>query len=564
MATVQGGWLVANTLYELGVREIFSLGGGHINPIYNACMELGIRIIDTRHEQGAAMAADAYGRVSRKPGVCLVTAGPGFTNALTGIAGAYLSNAPFIIISGRSGVEENDKLSLQEIDQEAIVLPVTKWARTVYDPKRIPEYICAAYKQSISGRPGPVYLGMSYEVLYPDCEEKDLSPYSVQLTEGKTEASDQVVAEAKKLLGSARKPVVIAGSGAWYSEAERELQRLIELINIPLFTLNFGRGIVSDDHPHCFGPASPSAPNAFKQITSEADLILLLGVRLSIYAGFGRTFNPRSKIVQFDIDPGEIGRNIPAELGVIGDLKLTLAKLIKSLESDTAPVDYQEWFNDAKSLRDAEVTKGEELRNSDNTPMHPVRVAKAVEDVMGGDGILVIDGGDVQAWTDGSYKVRNPGHYVKGGPLGCMGVGVPFAIGTKIARPDKQVALISGDGAIGMNFMEFETAVRHKVPFVAVVCNDQAWGMTKHQLEITYGKDHPTVGVNLGLTPFHELIKALGGYGEFVSDPGELEGALTRAFESGVPALINVISDPEAVSGATHAITEMMMSVRNR
>ena len=175
MAKVQGGYLVAKTLHDLGVREVFSLAGGHINPIYDACQKLGIRLIDTHHEQGAAMAADAYGRVSRTPGVCLVTAGPGFTNALTGVAGAYMSNAPFIIISGRSGVEENDKLSLQEIDQQAMAAPITKWARTIFDSLRIPEYVSNAYKRAITGRPGPVYLGMSYEVLYPKCDEKKVS-----------------------------------------------------------------------------------------------------------------------------------------------------------------------------------------------------------------------------------------------------------------------------------------------------------------------------------------------------------------------------------------------------
>ena len=175
MATVEGGRLVARTLYELGVREIFSLGGGHINPIYHACSDVGIRIIDTHHEQGASMAADAYGRVKRKPGVCLVTAGPGFTNTITGIAGAYLANSPLMVISGRSGVEENDRLSLQEIDQQGMAAPVTKWARTIYDTKRIPEYIASAYKKALTGRPGPVYLGMSYEVLYPECEESGVS-----------------------------------------------------------------------------------------------------------------------------------------------------------------------------------------------------------------------------------------------------------------------------------------------------------------------------------------------------------------------------------------------------
>jgi acetolactate synthase-1/2/3 large subunit len=314
----------------------------------------------------------------------------------------------------------------------------------------------------------------------------------------------------------------------------------------------------------CFGPASASAPNAFRKITSEADLIILLGIRLSLYIAFGRTFNPKAKVVQIDIDPAEIGRNRPADLGVVGDLSSVLAKTNNYIEEKSIGLDCSKWSKKARSLRDNEWKKAEEIRNSDKTPIHPVRVSKAVEEVLGGKGILVIDGGDTQAWTDGYYRVKAPGHYVKGGPLGCMGVGVPFAIGTKVARPDKQVALITGDGAVGMNFMEFETAIRHKISFVAVVCNDQAWGMTKHQLEITYGKKRPKLGVDLNLTPFHEIVKVLGGYGELVSDPEELNGAIERAFSSGVPALINVVTDPDAVSGATYAITEAMMSVNKR
>lgn len=564
MATVEGGVLVAKTLSELGVTELFSLGGGHINPVYKACSDFGIRIIDTHHEQGASMAADAYGRVGRKPGVCLVTAGPGFTNTITGIAGAYLANSPLMVISGRSGVEENDRLSLQEIDQQGMAAPVTKWARTVFDARRIPEYIASAYKKAITGRPGPVYLGMSYEVLYPGRDEHGVSPYNTELPVYKPGAPMDSIAKLAELIAESKRPVAVAGSGAWYSGAEEALLGFIERAKMPLFTLNFGRGIVPDDHPLCFGAASPSAPNAFRDITGDADLILLLGVRLSIYIGFGRTFNPHAKIVQIDIDPGEIGRNKPADLGIAGDLATVLTELAAYMEERYIEPDYSAWLNKAEGQWREKWKDADKLRKSSKTPIHPVRVAKAVEEVMGGDGILVIDGGDTQAFTDGYYRVNRPGHYVKGGPLGCMGVGVPFAIGAKTAEPGKQVALITGDGAAGMNFMEFETALRHKIPFVAVVCNDSAWGMTKHQIEITYGKGAKSQGVELGTIPFHEVLKALGGHGELVGKPGDLEPAIERAFSSGVPALVNVVTDPEAVSGATYAITEMMMSVNKR
>ncbi|MCH8030080.1 MAG: thiamine pyrophosphate-binding protein [Candidatus Dadabacteria bacterium] len=559
MASQNGGWHVVNTLHKLGVSDIFSLSGGHINPIYDAIADFGIRLIDTHHEQGAAMAADAYGRVKRQPAVCLVTAGPGFTNTLTGVAGAYLSNSPLIILSGKSGIEEHDRLPLQDIDQEAMAVPVTKWARTVYDTKRLPEYIALAYRKAISGKPGPVYIGMPYEVLYGSCPESKLDPYGLEVPDYRSQASEDAVAGLVSMLTNAKRPVLIAGSGAWYSGADEALSRFLELAPMPCFTLNFGRGVVPDDNPLCYGAASPSAPVGFKKITSEADLILLFGIRLTLYIGWGRTFSPDAKIVQVDIDPGEIGRNRPVDLGVVGDVGSVVEQLNTCIEQSSTPLDYKTWVERTTEWRGEEWSEAERIRASGKKPIHGMRVVKAVEDVLGPEGMLVIDGGDIQVWSDGTYRVRRPGHYVKGGLLGCMGVGVPFALGTKAAYPDRQVALISGDGALGMNFMEFETALRHKLPFVAVVCNDGAWGMTKHQLEISYGKDRKMVGVDLPQIPFHELIKTLGGYGELVAEPGDIAAAIERGFASGLPSIINVPIDPRAISPATYALTEMMM-----
>jgi acetolactate synthase-1/2/3 large subunit len=559
MAKVHGGFLVAKALNELDVREIFSLSGGHINPIYDACHDFDIRIIDTHHEQGATMAADAYGRVKRKPGVCLVTAGPGFTNTVTGIAGAYLSNSPLLLLSGKSGIEEQERLPLQDIDQQSIISPITKWATTLFDTKRIPEYITTAYKKSITGKPGPVYIGMPYEVLYASCNEEQVDRYNTAIPSYKFEPPRDTIDQTIEMLQVSKRPLAIAGSGAWYSDAEKEILRFLDNVRIPIYTLNFGRGIVSDDHRQCFGPASLSGPVGFKKLSSEADLILLLGIRLSLYIGFGRSFNPDAKIIQVDIDPGEIGRNRPTDLGVVSDITTFLAELSSYIEENSLKLDYEPWFKKARSLRDEEWEASERVRNSDKTPVHALRVIKEVEEVLGEEGMLVIDGGDTQAWTDGTYRVRKPGHYVKGGPLGCMGVGVPFAIGTKVAYPEKQVALISGDGAIGMNFMEFETAIRHKIPFVAVVCNDRSWGMTKHQFWLTYGRERPTPGVDLGLTPFHEIVKVLGGYGELVTEPAKIRGALERAISSGVASLINITTDPEAISPSTYGLTQMML-----
>lgn len=560
---LQGGYLLSETLLDLGARDVFTLGGGHINPVYRACTDLGVRLVDTHHEQGAAMAADAYGRLTRTPGVCLVTAGPGLTNALTGIAGSYLANSPLLVISGRSGVEENDRMSLQEIDQESVVRPVTKWARTVYETSRLREYVSAAWAAAVSGRPGPVYLGMSYEVLYPGCGEREAAPARAPVPDTDCEPPEEKVAEFFRMLSESERPVAVAGSGSWYSGAERSLTEFAERLGVPFFTLNMGRGILPDDHPCCFGPASPAGPGGFREITAAADLVILLGVRLSIYAGFGKTVNPAAGIVQVDIDPGEIGRNRPADLGVVCDLD-AFCRRANLFAAERAPAfDFAPWLGEAVSAGSrsraafAEAVSGGE-------GIHPAAVARAVCGVLGGEGIIAVDGGDCQSWTDLSCEVLGPGRYLKGGPLGCMGVGVPFALGAKVAFPEKPVALVTGDGAAAMNFMEMETAVRHGAPFVAVVCNDSAWGMTKHQLEITYPGAGKTQGVDLGFVDFHGIVEAMGGHGEKVEEIKDLTPALERAFSSGLPAVVNVRTDPGAVSGATRVITETMMKGMDR
>ena len=551
---VEGGFALVKTLKDMGISDVFTLAGGHINPIYNACKELGIRLIDTHHEQGASMAADAYGRVTKKPGICLVTAGPGLTNVMTGMSGAFLSNSPCIFISGKSGVEENDRLPLQEVDQEAMVKPVTKWAKTVYDTKRIPEYTANAYKMAVSGRPGPVYLGLPHEVLYEKSDFEDFDKPQINFPTN-PEVSDEDIEKILNTLSSSSRPIIVAGSGAWYSGATKELEHLIESHDIPLYTLNFGRGIVSDLHKNCLGQASPSAMNAFKKVSSESDLIILLGVRLSLYIGWGRTFNPDAKVIQVDIETEEIGRNRIVDIPVISDVNKFLIKLNSNISSLKK---FENWMSIAREWKDLEWKEVDKLKSDNSTPMHVLRVVKAVEEALHGNCMLCIDGGDTQAWTDSSYVIKNHGNYVKGGPLVCMGVVVPFAIGSKVAYPDRQVVLITGDGAVGMNLMEFESAVRHNIPFLCIVCNDKSWGMTKHQHWLNYGKENTPAGHEMPFIKFHEIVQSMGGYGELVENPADLIPAIERSIKSGLPSLVNVITNPDATSAATHAITAMM------
>jgi len=563
MKDKQGGRLLAETLFRLGVKNIFTLGGGHINPVYKACSELGMRLLDTHNEQGAAMAADSYARSTGEPAVCLVTAGPGFTNTVTGMAVSFLANSPLVVISGRSGIEENDRLSLQEIDQEAIARPVAKWVRTVYETARIPRYVTDAWRAAKTGRPGPVYLGMSYEVLYPFCSPGEVEKADFSEIQN-PEPPDETIIEIAESIRSAKKPIFIAGSGSFYSRAGTEMSDLSKIVRAPFFTLHLGRGIIPDSSPFCFGPAGPSSLFGFSEASAKADFILLAGVRMGVFMGFGKTFSQKAKIAQIDIEPREMGRNRSVDIPVVADVRGTLKKLNRELKK-SSPV-FDKWTEQVRKIsgRKSRTFFRAKKSSSKKNAVHPVSLVEAINETAPRETIFIPDGGDCQAWTDASCRVEIPGGYVKGGPLGCMGVGLPFALGVKAARPENPVVLITGDGALGMNFMEFETAVRHKLPVVIVVCNDSSWGMTRNQIRITYGEKTPLEGVMLGEIPFHQIAESMGGQGEFVSDLGEIEGAVKRAIDSGEPSVVNVRTDPDAISPATYFITEPMREIMTK
>lgn len=554
MAKLHGGEVVVRALVEQGVKQIFTLSGGHINPIYDACLDAGIRVIDVRHEQAAAMMADGWARTTGQPGVCVVTAGPGLTNAVTGQATAYLANSPLVLISGSGGVDERDRVCLQEMDQLSIMASISKWARVVYDAKRLFEYTAAAFRYAQTGRPGPVYLEIPVDVLYRECEEEVpfLGSFGPQARPG---GEPEKICRAVDLFSQAARPLLVAGSGVWLSQAFEELKRFVELVKAPTFTIGMARGSLADDHPLCFGTASPLAPNASKAAFSGTDLLLALGVRLSYYSGFVKALNPKAKVIQVDIEEEEIGRNRKVELGIVGDARTVLAQLAEEVEGRGGVECPEAWVD---QLRRAEAKAGQTVADqlhSDAAPIHPLRLIKEVDEFLEREAITVVDGGDNQVWTDIIKRVYCPGHYLKSGPMGCMGVGIPYAMAAALAHPGKRVLLLTGDGAAGINLMEFHTAVRHQIPFVMVVNNDQSWGMIKHMQELTYGSKR-AVGVDLGLVSYDKVVEALGGYGELVARPEEISPALKRAFNSGLPACVNVLTDPEAISPGTYALLE--------
>ena len=389
MGTITGGRLVVDALKREGVEYIFSLSGGHINPIYQACLDTGIKVIDTRHEQAAAHMAEAWGKLTRTPGVCVVTAGPGFTNAVTGIANARASNTPMIVIAGRSGLAETEKLGLQELEQIDIIRPLVKWSRVVYEPHRLYEFTAMAFRHAMTGRPGPVFLEIPTDIVRKQVEEKDavrLEGYRPKFQPG---SSKDGAAQALEMLKRAKKPAIIAGSGAYFSGADEELKKFTELTDIPVFTNQMGRGLLSDNDSHCFG--LPMMGGA--DIMQNADVIMVLGSRLGLYLGYGQAplFPADAKIIQVDIEGSEIGRNRKIDLGIVGDIKEVLKDMIELF--DVSPFSHKDYLDSIstpardsrQNIRKLSVASGK---------LNHARIMKEINEFLDPDAVLVADGGD--------------------------------------------------------------------------------------------------------------------------------------------------------------------------
>lgn len=543
MAEVDGGDLVVRMLKGEGVQYLFSLSGGHISPIYDACLDEGIRVIDTRHEQAAAHMADGWARVTGGLGVAAVTAGPGVTDAITGLANAYEAGSPMLLIGGKSETREFGTGAMQDMDQLALVRPITKWAQTVYETRRIPEYLAEAFRHALSGRPGPVYLEIPRDVLYASVDEAQVPWPQSYRTRARVEGDSAMVRQAVDLLLAAQKPVIISGGGVRWSEAAGELQELAELAQLPVVLVALGRGCVPEDHPMCFGPTRVSA--------AGADVILVVGARLNWELGFGRPplFAQGAKLIQVDIDAQEIGRNRGVDVGIVGDARAVLRQMIRGVQARGRKPERAAWLAECRAYAQSRRQRLQEAYASSTVPIHAGRLCQEVADFLERDAIVALDGGDITIWAAGILRVNHPGHWLDQGAFGCLGPGIPFAIAAKLAKPDKQVLVINGDGSFGLNAMEFDTAIRHRVPIVSVIGNDAAWGMVKHGQERDFGPDR-VVGTELRFTRYDKMVEALGGYGELVERPEDIRPALKRAFASGLPACINVRVDPTVVTQA--------------
>ena len=543
-----GGGVVVRTLKAFGVRHVFSLPGHQTLSIFDACSTWGLEMVSTRSEAAAAYMAQASSFVDREPGVVVLAGGPELTNALTAIAQASYACTPLVVISGSNTLQKRDRGFPQDMDQLQVVRPFTKWARSCHAVERIPEYIEAAFRNALRGRPGPTYVEIPYDVMESKLRSGD-AVYPEKPALLRPAPDPHLLKRLHEMLQNARKPIAIAGSGAFWSGADSELLAFVQKTRIPLFLNNAGLAMPFPPE-EVFGVGSPGAGRPALRAITEADLILLLGTRMNFTLGFGQPpfVSERQKIVQIDIQPEAMGANRALDLAIPADLKVALREL-NALGPEMTARAVQAWrarLETAKADFDESLA---ELGKGKRGPIHPMRLVRELEDMRTDDSLLVLDGANSILWALLAAKPHLKGGVLISsmGELEAIGAGVPQALALKRANPERQVILHTGDGSFGYGLMEMETAVRYGIPLVVVVHNDSGWGMTRDMQAEFFGRGGGE-GNRLGVVHYERMVEALGGHGEFVERGEDMRPAMARALSSGKPACVNVMVDPRPQS----------------
>jgi len=528
MAKVHGGTLIARALKREGVDTIFTLTGGHIVPILDGCVQEGIRIVDVRHEQSAAHAAEAYSRLTGRLGVAAVTAGPGVTDAVTGVANAFYSNTPMLLLGGRHLTRQELMGGLQEMDHPRLFHSITAWSATAAQLDRLPDYIGTAARRAFSGRGGPVFLDIPMDVQFDMIDEDAVtwpSDYRPNASAGADAATlDAIVAR----LADAERPMIFAGAGSRPGE-DNPYPELAEALGAPTYLNSRARGSLPHGHP-LLGNHTRS------QAMAEADLVLALGVDWDFRTGYGQKISPEAFVVQVDADATKIGWNRPAHLGVVAD-PATVARQLVARAAEFAR-EQSAWSEGVMAADRAKQAEFEAQAADESSPINPQRFAKEVAEFFGPDSIVAVDGGDIVSTTARWLQVSHPGHVLDPGPFGTLGTGAPFAIAAKVVFPQKRVGIVYGDGAFGFTGFEYDTMVRHRLPIVGVLGNDGVWNNIKTFHRFSF--PDRLVATDLGRRPYADVVASLGGHGEVVTEPSGLADALKRAEASGLPALVDV------------------------
>jgi acetolactate synthase I/II/III large subunit len=547
-ATISGGHLVAKALKAEGIDVIFTLCGGHIIDIYDGCVDEGIDVVDVRHEQVAAHAADGYARITGRPGCAVVTAGPGTTDAVTGVANAFRAESPMLLIGGQGALSQHKMGSLQDLPHVDMMTPITKFAATVPHTARAADMVTMALRECYNGAPGPSFLEIPRDILDGRVPiEEATIPEAGRYRASTKSAGDPAAAESlADILVRAEKPVVLLGSQVQTARATDAAIEFARTLNIPAFMNGAARGTLPPKDPHHFHLSRRYAFN-------NADVIVIVGTPFDFRMGYGKRLPKAATVVQIDMDYRNVGKNRDIDLGIVGDPGAVLSAVTQAASGrlKNGPKDRKEWFTELRSEEDAAYEKRLPRQLSDANPIHPLRLAHEINEFLTEDSIYIGDGGDVVTFSGGVVQPKSPGHWMDPGPLGTLGVGIPFVMAAKHARPEKEVVALLGDGALSLTGWDFETLVRFNLPFVGVVGNNSSMNQIRYGQEQKYGKDRGRVGNTLGDVKYDEFAKMLGGYGEEVRDPQDIAPAMQRARESGLPSLINVWIDPDAYAPGT-------------
>ena len=533
-----GAELFVSTLKHLGVTHLFTLVGDHLNEVLRVAAREGLRLVDVRHESAAAHMADGWGRFTRRPGVSMVTGGPGHTNSLTGIATAFTTCSPMIAVSGMRPSRLADRNAFQDLDQVGTARDITKWSAVPPEASQLPFYLGRAFNAALEGRPGPVHLSIPVDFFTAQIASTPALPDPPVMPRPRPDSHD--IDRLLALLAAAERPVVVAGSGVWWSDAGPELEQVLHRAGLPLYTVCLARGAVSDLDPNCFGYADASLNRAAQKAFQEADLFLVLGKRIDYRLAMGgpRGLNAHAKVVQVDIHSSELGLNRRLDLAICADAKAVLAALFDALPPD-APPSRAAWLDRLRTLDSA---WREELRASSATPgplLHPGAVFQELAPLLPENATLCWDGGDFVHWGRAMLPARHPMHWLRLGPLATLGSCLPIGLTAKLLRPDQPSIVISGDGSLGFYMAELDTAVRHNLPVIVIIGNDGCWGIER-ELQLGIYGDGRTIACDLRRTRYDLVMKALGGEGEHVERPEDLRPAFARALASGRPYLLNI------------------------
>lgn len=531
---VLGGELIARALKAQGVDRLYTLCGGHIIPIYEGCLNNGIKVIDFRHEQAAAHAADAYARLTHNVGVAAVTAGPGVTDAVTGVANAYQARSPMILLGGAAPLKTRGRGALQEIPQTQMFKTFTKASFTVERTEDFPQLMHDAIKTALSDRPGPVFMELPFDILFNAIDDPgELPPVTIDPIEPEVGAMGRIF----EILRNAKSPLIVAGTQVYWDKAHDALRELTEQTGIPVYTNGGGRGTLSMEHPNLFKASRGRA-------LYKADAVVLIGTPLDFRLKYGlEGWNKDAKLIQIENDVDELNHNRDADVALVANSSLVLEALSEGLQG----VRYDDWLNEVRGYEAKKNDEMQEWMKWDDQPINHFRFAAEIQNFIDEDTIIIGDGGDIVSACAKVINVTRPGQWLDPGPLGCLGVGAPFAVAAQDLFPDKRVLIINGDGSFGLNGFEFDTAVRFGLPIVSIVGNDSGWGQIRGP-QINMVTEERAIATALAPTRYDKIVEAMGGHGELVEDPAEIGPALERAFASGKPACINVTLDPTGMA----------------